>query len=177
MPAAKSKKELKAAPRRQVRYETLADLSRDLDAIEAGHRAGTLVTSGNWTPGENLHHCGKTWLLPIDGFPPDAKPPAMVKFVVKTFFKKMAVSGKPAPIGIKFPKGLEEAFGPKIGASFDEGMGLMRAAVSRTAAGARFTHASPLFGALTHDEWLRLLLGHCSMHLSFLHPQGLPRAA
>lgn len=173
--ATKGCKELKAAPRRAVRYASLDELSRDLDAIEAGHRAGTLVTSGNWTPGENLHHCAKTWLLPIDGFPPDAKPPAMVKFVVKTFFKKMAVSGKPAPIGIKFPKGLEEAFGPKIGASYDEGMNAMREAVARTRSGERFTHASPLFGTLTHDEWLRLLLGHSSMHLSFLHPQGLTR--
>ncbi|MBX3353320.1 MAG: DUF1569 domain-containing protein [Phycisphaeraceae bacterium] len=175
MAAQKTPKELKAAPRRALRYDSLDDLSRDLDAIEAGHRAGTLVTSGNWTPGENLHHCAKTWLLSIDGFPPDAKPPAIVKFVVKTFFKKMAVSGKPAPIGIKFPKGLEDAFGPKIGASFDEGMSAMRAAVGRVRSGERFTHASPLFGPLTHDEWLRLQLGHCSMHLSFLHPEGLPR--
>lgn len=175
MPAVKTAKELKAAPRRTVRYATLDDLARDLDAIEAGHLAGTLVTSGNWTPGENLHHCGKVWSLSLDGFPPDAKPPAIVKFVVKTFFKKTAVSGKPAPIGIKFPRGLEDAFGPKAGASFSEGMVAMRDAVARVSRGERFTKPSPLFGQLTHDEWLRLHLGHCSTHLSFLHPQGLPR--
>lgn len=173
MAAVKTKQERKAAPRRSLRFNSLDDLARDLDAIEAGHRAGTLDTTGNWTPGENLHHCAKVWAFALDGWPPDAKPPAFVKFIVKTFFRKSAVSGKPAPIGIPFPKGLEDAFGPKPGATFEEGMGAMRRGVERVRSGERFTKDSPLFGHLTHDEWLRLHLGHCAMHLSFLHPEGV----
>ncbi len=173
MAALKTGNERKQASRRALRYSSIDDLSRDLDAIEAGHRAGTLDTTGNWTPGENLHHCSKVWNFAIDGWPPDAKPPVWLKVIVKTFFKKSAVSGKPAPVGIPFPKGLEDAFGPKIGASFDEGMGAMRASVARTRSGEKFTKDSPLFGYLSHDEWLRLHLGHCSMHLSFLHPDGV----
>lgn len=169
----KGKRELKRAARRALRFDSIDDLSRDLDAIEAGHRAGTLVTTGNWTPGENLHHCAKAWAMSIDGWPPDARPPVWLKFIVKTFFKKSAVSGKPAPVGIPFPKGLEDAFGPKIGATFEEGMGAMRVGVQRIKAGERFTQDSPLFDHLTHDEWLRLHLGHCAMHWGFLHPNGV----
>jgi len=172
----KSKQERKAAPRRALRFTALDDLAADLDAIEAGHRAGTLVTTGNWTPGENLHHCAKVWAFSLDGWPPDAKPPGWLKFLATPFIKKSAVSGKPAPVGIPFPKGLESAFGPKPGVTFEEGMGLMRSGVSRVKAGERFTHPSPLFGPLTHDEWLRLHLGHCAMHLGFLHPGGVEAA-
>ncbi len=171
--AMKDKKQRKAAARRSLQFHSLDDLIADLDAIEAGHHAGTLVTTGNWTPGENLHHCAKTWTMSLDGWPADAKPPAWLKFIVKTFFKKSAVSGKPAPIGIPFPKGLEDAFGPKVGATFEEGMGAMRKGTQRIKAGERFTHPSPLFGPLTHEEWLKLHLGHCAMHMSFLHPDGV----
>lgn len=165
-------KQRKAAPRRALRLETLDDLSRDLDAIEAGHRAGTLVTTGNWTPGENLHHCARFWGYALDGFPAEMRPPWIVKKVVQALFKKKAVRGEPAPPGFTLPAKVQPLLGPREGISFEEGIGAMRACVDRVAGGERFDTTSPLFGDLTHEEWLHLQLGHCSMHLSFLHPGG-----
>ena len=32
----------------------------------------------------------------------------------------------------------------------------------------RFTHDSPIFGKLTHEQWITLNAGHATLHLSFL---------
>jgi len=53
---------------------------------------------------------------------------------------------------------------------FDEAVAEMRALVGRLRAGERFTHPSPLFGRFSHEQWLALQLGHCTLHFSFLHP-------
>jgi hypothetical protein len=47
----------------------------------------------------------------------------------------------------------------------------MRRVLDRLDGGARCTHASPAFGALSHDEWMRLHLGHAQLHLGFI--QGI----
>ena len=36
--------------------------------------------------------------------------------------------------------------------------------------GEEFSHPSPIFGEFTHEEWTRLQLGHCQLHLGFMHP-------
>ncbi len=173
MASLKTGKERKQAQRRTLRYSTLEDLSRDLDSIEAGHRAGTLDTTGNWTPGENLHHCSRFWGYAIDGFPDEMRPPWLVKKMAQVLFKSKAVQGHPAPPGFSLPVKVQPLLGPREGISFEEGMAAMRAQVARTKSGERFDKPSPLFGEMTHDEWLNLQLGHCSMHLSFLHPEGV----
>jgi hypothetical protein len=53
--------------------------------------------------------------------------------------------------------------------TFDAGMSQLRAQITRTRAGEPFDKPSTLFGHLTHDQWLRIQLGHCQLHLSFLH--------
>ena len=57
---------------------------------------------------------------------------------------------------------------PPEGTRFEEGYAALRSCVDRVLAGDRMTHPSPIFEKLTHDEWVTLQLGHCSMHLSFI---------
>lgn len=156
----------KQAPRRALAFQSMAELSAELDRIEAAHRAGTLRTTGNWSPGQILQHVGKFMRFPIDGFPP-GKPPWLVRVLVQMFFKKKAIQGAPPPPGIKLPAGAAYLL-PDDSVSFEAGMSLLREQMARIARGERFTHPSPLFGDLTHEEWTKLQLGHCALHLGFL---------
>jgi hypothetical protein len=44
----------------------------------------------------------------------------------------------------------------------------VRRVLDRLDSGARCTHASPAFGAMSHDEWMRLHLAHAQLHLGFV---------
>jgi len=87
--------------------------------------------------------------------------------MVRLVAKKKALSGEPLKPGIRLPKGATELV-PPVGTTFEAGYGALRGMVDRVLGGEKMTHPSPLFGTLTHDEWVTLQLGHCSMHLSFI---------
>lgn len=156
----------KQAPRRTLKFASMAELSAELDRIEAAHRAGTLRTTGNWSPGQILQHIGKFMKYPIDGFPP-GKPPWLLRVIVQMIFKKKATAGALPPTGIKL-RGKVVYLLPDDSVSFDGGMAFLREQIARIARGERFTHPSPLFGKLTHEQWLRMQLGHSAMHLGFI---------
>ncbi|MFK7883841.1 MAG: DUF1569 domain-containing protein [Phycisphaerales bacterium] len=160
----------KKAERRELKFNCTSCLKKELDAIEASHRAGTLTTTGNWTAAQCFEHCARTWNAAIDGFPETFKPPAPIKWAAKLFFKKKAISGQTAPAGIKPPKAVTDALEVGRDADFDEALAHLRAEIARTDAGEQFAKPSPLFGQLSHDEWLNLQLGHCQSHLGFLKP-------
>ncbi|MEM8834945.1 MAG: DUF1569 domain-containing protein [Planctomycetota bacterium] len=158
--------------RRDLTFNSLACVSEDLDRIQAAHDAHTLRTVGNWTPGQNLWHCAEVIRAAIDGFPPGAKPPYLVRKVVQFLFKKKAIRGAPPPPGIRMPKALA-SFLPPEDVPFDEGMSMIREQIARVRdGGERFTEPSPLFGEFTHEEWDRLQSAHCSMHFSFIKLDG-----
>ena len=43
--------------------------------------------------------------------------------------------------------------------------------IDRVLSGARMEAPSPIFGPLTHAEWMALQCRHSELHLSFLHPR------
>jgi len=158
------------APRRTLTFASLDDISRELDRLEAAHRAGRLKATGNWTPGEIFDHLALSFRLSLDGFPAHARPPALLKWIVRTFFKKNAVAGVPPPPGIKSAKAAD-IFAPRPGISFDDGLSELRSQIARvTTGGERMVKPSPLFGDLTHDQWTGLHRGHTALHLGFLDP-------
>jgi hypothetical protein len=77
---------------------------------------------------------------------------------------KLPPPGQP---GIRLP-GSATALLPREGVSFDEGMGVLRAQVSRIEAGERMTRDSPVLGRMTHDRWVLVHLDHCRLHFGFL---------
>jgi len=158
----------KKAERRAVGYPTLADVSADLDAIQSAHDAGTLRSSGNWTPGEIFDHTAIFMRCALDGFP--SKAPAPIRWIAKLLWKKKAIAGGVPPAGFKLPKGAAYLL-PREGVSFEDGMSALREQLARVEGGERFSHPSALFGELTHDQWMLLQLGHFTLHLSFLHPE------
>lgn len=160
----------RSAARRTLRFETFNDIRRDLDAIEAAHRAGRLTTTGNWTPGQNLGHLAAFINYAYDGYPAQlGHPPWLVRFVVG-LFKKKFIHGKHSP-GVKIPR----VPGGTVGVenlTTEEGLARLRTALTRME---QITppKPNPLFGPLTHTEWMALQCRHCELHLGFLQPSDV----
>jgi hypothetical protein len=154
------------APRRELSFHCTGCLKEELARIEAAHRAGKLRQTGNWTAGENLDHVAIAWEFSLDGFPPEAKVPFVMRFLARLMKGRMT-SGKTLPAGFKIPKGGEYML-PRTGCSFADGLARLRGVVDRLDRGERMTIASPAFGPMTHDEWMRLHLAHAQLHLGFL---------
>jgi Protein of unknown function (DUF1569) len=165
----------KNAPRRSCAYATLIELNQDLDRIESAHRAGTLVKTGNWTPGMILEHVAIGFEFSLDGFPIKVAAPARAIFSL--MMKKKLLSGGAFPAGIsplpKFlVKGDPAAAEPNERVTFDEGLKRLKEVLLRLEQGAKMIKPSPVFGELTHDESVRLQLSHAALHLGFLDPNS-----
>ncbi|MFG0285431.1 MAG: DUF1569 domain-containing protein [Phycisphaerales bacterium JB039] len=157
------------AARRDLKFTSLDDLAAELDRIQQAHDAGTLRATGNWIPGQILAHLATFWKCALDGFPAEMKPPLLLALIARLLFKRKAASGAAPPPGFKSPLKVRNHLEHGPGITFEESMSQFRAQIARTRAGERFDKPSPLFGQLTHDQWQRLQLGHCQLHLSFLH--------
>ena len=156
----------KKASRRELSFHCTGCLKEELAKIESAHRAGKVSHTGNWTEGEIFDHLAVSMEYSIDGFPPDMKVPFPMRLMGR-LFKGMVTNGKTLSPGFSPPKG-SEAMLPRPGVSFDDGLARLRKVIDRVDGGAKCTVASPAFGAMTHDEWMRLHLGHAQLHLGFI---------
>ena len=162
----------KTAERRGLGYDSFDDLASDLRTIEAAHNAGTLATTGNWSAGQVMEHVAILMECAVDGFPGKPAPWAIRKLARLLFLKK-ALSGEPLNPGFKIPD--QASFlRPGDDTTDERGLARLSAIVERVRGGAEFTHPSPLFEKLSHEQWTTLQLGHASMHLSFVDPGGSP---
>ena len=157
------------AERRDLSFHCTGCLKEDLAKIEAVHRAGTLRATGNWTPGENFDHIAIMWEFALDGSPPEAKVPFIIRMIAP-LMKRSMTSGKTLPAGFKIPQSASY-MSPRPQCSFEAGLARLRKVLDRLDRGEQMTHASPAFGRMTHDEWMRLHLGHAQLHLGFVHPR------
>jgi len=155
----------KQAERRSLSFRSFDEVKGDLEALERAHERGTLRHTGNWTPGEVFDHCAIFMGCALDGFP--GRAPWAVRVLASLLFKRGAVSGKSPPPGF----GTAPFLLPREGVSFADGLTALRGQIARLDAGEQFTHPSGLFGKLTHDQWVKIQLGHTALHLSFLHPE------
>ncbi len=164
----------KTAPRRELKYASFEEIAADLDRLEAALDAGTLGHTGNWTPGQVFEHTGKFLGFALDGF--TSKAPAPVRWITILMYKKKATqTDDPIPAGFKLPKAASVML-PRDDVTDREGLELLRTNVNRVLGGEKMSHPSPIFGKLTHEEWLTIQRKHVALHLSFLHPDGAPKA-
>lgn len=160
----------KTAHRRDVHFSSFEEVSAEMDRLEASLDAGTLTTTGNWTPGQNFEHLGKFLEFAYDGFPTKAPPP--VRWIGRLMFKKKATqTEEPIPSGFKLPR-QASALLPRDDITDRDGLAYLRAQIARVQHGETMTQTSPLLGKLTHEEWVTLQRKHMALHLSFLHPDG-----
>lgn len=153
-----------AAPvgqRRQVKFDTWDDLCRDFERLAAGGAR----TVGGWTDAQIITHCAIVMEMALDGF--NFSAPAPLRWLGGLLKKRFLKNGfKP---GLKARGGLRN-FMPTDDVTLPEAVARMRRVIERVAAGERFTRPSPLFGPLTHEEWVTLHLRHCELHYSFAYP-------
>lgn len=151
---------------RLLKLSTLDDLLREADRLAAAEQAGTLRTTGNWTLGQTLGHLAAWIDFPFDGYPPEIKPPWFVKALLRMRKKQFLHAAMPR--GVRIPK-IE---GGTLGTApmpTDEGLRRIRAAVERLKAGAP-PHPNPIFGRLSHQEWIAGNLRHAELHFGYLQP-------
>lgn len=163
--AANPKDTSKVADRRRVHFATLADLRADLATLERA--AGTLRTTGNWTAGQNFSHLASFIEFAYEGYPPElSNPPWFIKAFLRLRKRAMLRGGLPA--GVKIP-GIRGGTVGADDAPAHVALARLRAALDRLERSAP-TAPNPVFGPLTHEEWITLHLRHAELHLGFVHP-------
>lgn len=156
-----------AAPqRRTLRFETIDAALAEADRLVAAEREGRLMRTGNWPLGQMLGHLA-TWAnFAFDGYPPEVRAPLPVRMILRLM--RNGILTKRMMPGIKVGRvpggtlGLEPM-------SVDDGLARYRVAMERLRTTAP-TITNPVFGALTHEQWIQLNLRHAELHFSYLHP-------
>jgi hypothetical protein len=152
--------------RRRLRFDSFEAAVKDAEALAAAERTGALRNTGNWQLGQALGHLAFWADAPFDGYPNMPRPPWLIKKMI-LLMKKRIIFKTMGP-GIRI-RGVEAGTFGLERMPADEGLGRMRRAYNRLASQAP-SHANPIFGELTHAEWIGLNLRHAELHLSFFHP-------
>jgi hypothetical protein len=157
----------KVRDRRALRFNSLEEVLRDAELLAEAARGGMLRATGNWSLGQTLAHLA-TWVnMPFDGYP-EMHPPAWWMQLLRPVITKWLVhKGFPAGVRIAGVEGGTFGIEP---CERDEGLARLRSAYRRLADKVP-TQTSPVFGSLTHEEWIKFHLRHAELHLSFFHPR------
>ena len=125
----------------------------------------TALVSGNWTFGQNLGHLA-TWAdYCYDGIP--MKIPFFVRWIIRPLRNRLLT--QPLKPGTRIPRVSGGTLATDI-VSTQQGLHHFTKAFDRLANEVP-PRPSPLFGRLTHDQWIAFNLRHAELHLSFLHPE------
>jgi hypothetical protein len=155
----------KVSDRRQLRFESLDEAGRDAEALAEAERQGTLRATGNWTLGQSIGHVAFWARAPFDGYPVMPQMPWLLRKLLPLF--KNGFLNKRLPAGARIWGVPEGTFGVERLAT-DEALAQLRTAFDRLA-GESPSVLNPIFGELTHEEWIKLNLRHAELHLSFFH--------
>ena len=158
----------KVTDRRALKFNSVGDLRADLESLDRAQSSRALRTTGNWTPGQVFGHLASFIEFAYDGYPKELQnPPWFIRQILK-LMKKRYLYGK-LPVGIKIP-GIKDGTVGIDALPFAAGLTRLRAALARLDA-APPDKPNPIFGPLSHPEWIALHCRHAELHLSFLHPK------
>ena len=156
----------KVAPRRKLQFHTLHEILRDVEQLGAvtSETGESICADGNWTAAQIVEHV--TFFIDgaIDGFSFTA--PLPIRVLARPFKKRILT--KPMKPGIKLPARMNVVL-PDPDTTWDEAVSALRDAVGRIDIGERMTQPSPLLGAMTHEDWVKMNCRHAEMHFSFMH--------
>ena len=153
----------KQVTRRQLRFESIDEVLADVDKIVAAAHAGSLQQIGNWTPGQIMAHLAAWIEYGYDGYP--MKTPWFIRMILRLMLPGMLKNGmKP---GVKIP-GISAGTTGQDDQPLDQAAERLKKAFLRLKNGEQCPHDSPGFGAMSHEDRIRLNLRHAELHLSFL---------
>jgi hypothetical protein len=157
----------KVKGRRRLRFEKLDDAVHDAEMLAEAERAGTLRTTGNWTLGQAIGHVAYWANAPFDGYPQTRPLPWLMKVMLPLLKGRFLNKGLPA--GARIPDVPAGTFGVDVMPT-DEALAKLRPALARIESQSP-TEFNPLFGPMTHQDWIKLNLRHAELHWSFFHPR------
>jgi hypothetical protein len=155
----------KVADRRTLRFESIDQVTAEVDRLVEAERAGRLRRLGNWTLGQTLGHLA-TWAeYSYTGAP--LKFPFFIKWILRLRKRKFLYG--PVPAGVRIP-GVQGGTLATEPVPLEEALGRMRRVMERLKSEAP-TAPNPFLGPLKHEEWVALTLRHAELHLGFLVPE------
>ena len=152
--------------RRKLRFETIESVLADVDAVVAAAHAGQLQVLGNWTPGQVLAHLAAWIEYGYEGYPLKA-PPWILRVLLRFMLPGMLKKGMRP--GVKIP-GVSGGTVGQDDQPIDQAAARLKQAFGRLKNGEKCSYNSPAFGAMSHEDRIRLNLRHAELHLSFLSP-------
>ena len=154
--------------RRKLRFASLDDAIADADRLVAAEAAGKLQHVGRWELGQALGHVA-TWAeFPFTGYPPEVRAPLPVRLTLRMLRNRILNTGMITGVKIgKIPGGTLGM--EKVDCRY--GADRLRAAFTQLKSECPAV-TNPVFGTLTHDQWIKLNLRHAELHLSFQVPQN-----
>jgi hypothetical protein len=155
-----------AGRRRTLRFESIDDAVAEADRLVAAEREGRLTHVGNWSLGRALGHLA-TWAnFAFDGYPPEVVAPLPVRLILGVMRNRILNKGMMP--GVRIGRVPEGTLGTDE-LSPEEGLRRFRTALQRLQQSAP-TIDNPVFGTLTHAQWIQLNLRHAELHLGFQVP-------
>lgn len=152
--------------RRPLKFSTGQELLADAERLARAEGAGTLRILGNWTLGQAFGHLAAWTNYPFDGYPAELRPPWFIKVILRLRKAKYLTQGLPS--GVKIPNVAGgTAATEKIPTA--DGLSRLKRAWARLSISAPIA-PNPIFGPMTHEEWIAVNLRHAELHLSFFLP-------
>ena len=150
----------KVTGRRTLHFSSYQDVLDDVHALaEAPHRK-----LGNWSLSDICQHLAKTMHMSIDGA--QATFPWYLRMLGRLL--KNRIINKPMSPGFKIPGAVSGLLTP-VDEDVSTAVAELDEAVARIQGTSRRS-PHPMFGRLTQEEWDKLHMRHCEMHLSFVVP-------
>jgi hypothetical protein len=147
--------------RRTLRFNSLDEVTAEVQKLANAEQSGKLRTCGNWTFGQNLGHLA-TWVdYSFDGVP--LKIPFFIRWILRPMKRTMLT--KPMKPGARIPRVKGGTLAIDVVSTAD-GLAHFHRAFERLGKGPPST-PHLLFGPMTHDEWIAQHLRHSELHLSF----------
>ena len=160
------KVDTRACEFRKLRFDTYEQMWAEAQRIGAADRVGGLRCSGNWSAGQTFGHLA-TWIdYGFDGFPDTLRAPLWLKLLMPLIKHRFLNVGMRRGVYIPRVPGGTLGIEPL---SVDEGLARLQRAWTRLLA-APPPHPSPIFGKISHQDWIKGNLRHAELHFGYLHP-------
>jgi hypothetical protein len=147
--------------RRNLRFTSLDEVVADAEKLVSSPTSRTL---GNWPISQLLTHLAMAMNTSIDGI--SFKAPWLIR-LIGPFLKQRILQRGLSP-GFKLPREREAAAYPPAN-SPQEALDILRKAAGRMRT-ERATVTHPIFGKMTHEDWIQFHLRHAELHLSYAVP-------
>ena len=145
--------------RRTLRFNSLDDVLADARALAATH----IKANGNWTPGQVVGHVARAVHGSIDGISFQAPLPLRI---IGRVIRSIPLN-KGLPTGVKLPASARAKAVPEPDLSINDAVDQLTRAIERTRH-ETMAGKHPVFGKLSHEQWIKFHCRHAELHFSFL---------